>query len=73
MAVKQTKPSDKGGHMKLLLIAPSSSKWRLVGEQSLFNGKTFRFSMLSLLSVAAATPSDAVGERCHRRSKRHQQ
>jgi len=44
--------------MKLLLIAPSSSKWRLVGEQSLFNGKTFRFSMLSLLSVAAATPSD---------------
>jgi radical SAM superfamily enzyme YgiQ (UPF0313 family) len=58
MAVMQTKSSGKGGNMKLLLIAPSSSKWRLVGEQSLFNGKTFRFSMLSLLSVAAATPSD---------------
>ena len=44
--------------MKLLLIAPSSSKWQLVGQQPIFNGKTFRFSMLSLLSVAAATPAD---------------
>lgn len=58
MAIMKTKPLGKGVNMKLLLIAPSSSKWRLVGEQSLFNGKTFRFSMLSLLSVAAATPPD---------------
>ncbi len=44
--------------MKILLIAPSSGKWRHVGKSRLFNGRTFRFSMLSLLSVAAETPRD---------------
>lgn len=42
--------------MKLLLIAPASGPWRHVGRGRLFNGKTFRFSLLSLLSVAAETP-----------------
>ena len=44
--------------MKILLIAPSSGKWRHVGRRRLFGGKTFRFSMLSLLSVAAECPED---------------
>lgn len=44
--------------MKLLLIAPSSGKWKKVAKAKFFNGKTFRFSLLSLLSVAAVTPSD---------------
>jgi radical SAM superfamily enzyme YgiQ (UPF0313 family) len=44
--------------MKILLIAPASGKWRRVGRNWLFNGRTFRFSMLSLLSVAAETPPD---------------
>lgn len=43
--------------MNILLIAPSSGKWRNVGRARLFNGKTFRFSLLSLLSVAAETPA----------------
>jgi len=42
--------------MRILLIAPSSGYWRGLGKKQLFNGKTFRFSMLSLLSVAALTP-----------------
>ncbi|MEW5981485.1 MAG: radical SAM protein [Acidobacteriota bacterium] len=42
--------------MKILLIAPSSGAWRGLGKKRLFNGKTFRFSMMSLLSVAALTP-----------------
>jgi radical SAM superfamily enzyme YgiQ (UPF0313 family) len=42
--------------MKILLIAPASGRWRGLGRSWLFNGKTFRFSMLSLLSVAALTP-----------------
>ncbi|MBI1386911.1 MAG: radical SAM protein [bacterium] len=42
--------------MKILLIAPSSGHWRQVGRRRLVSGETFRFSMLSLLSVAAATP-----------------
>ena len=42
--------------MKILLIAPSSGAWRGLGKKRFFNGKTFRFSMLSLLSVAALTP-----------------
>ena len=42
--------------MKLLLVAPSSGGWRNIGRQRLFNGRTFRFSLLSLLSVAAVTP-----------------
>ena len=42
--------------MRLLLIAPSSGPWRHVGRRRFFTGRTFRFSLLSLLSVAAATP-----------------
>ncbi|MBN1268200.1 MAG: B12-binding domain-containing radical SAM protein [Kiritimatiellae bacterium] len=42
--------------MQIILIAPASGKWRHVGRRRLFSGKTFRFSMLSLLSVAAETP-----------------
>lgn len=42
--------------MRILLIAPSAGYWRGLGKKRLFNGKTFRFSMLSLLSVAAFTP-----------------
>ncbi len=42
--------------MNILLIAPSSGTWRGLGKKRLFNGKTFRFSMLSVLSVAALTP-----------------
>lgn len=44
--------------MKILLISPSSGKWRELGKKKLFNGKTFRFSQLSLLSVAALTPKN---------------
>ncbi|MDY6904949.1 MAG: radical SAM protein [Thermodesulfobacteriota bacterium] len=44
--------------MKLLLIAPASGKWQKVARTGFFNGKTFRFSLLSLLSVAAETPED---------------
>jgi radical SAM superfamily enzyme YgiQ (UPF0313 family) len=44
--------------MKLLLIAPASGHWQKVGKQQFFNGKTFRFSLLSLLSVAAETPAE---------------
>jgi len=42
--------------MTVLLIAPASGNWRHVGGPGLFNGRTFRFSLLSLLSVAAETP-----------------
>jgi radical SAM superfamily enzyme YgiQ (UPF0313 family) len=42
--------------MRILLIAPASGPWRGLGRKKFFNGKTFRFSMLSLLSVAALTP-----------------
>jgi radical SAM superfamily enzyme YgiQ (UPF0313 family) len=44
--------------MKLLLIAPASGRWRNVGRSGLFNGRTFRFSLLSLLTVAAENPPD---------------
>ena len=44
--------------MKVILIAPASGRWRKVGKRRIFNGRTFRFSMLSILSVAAATPED---------------
>jgi radical SAM superfamily enzyme YgiQ (UPF0313 family) len=44
--------------MKILLIAPSSGYWKALGKKNFFNGKTFRFSMLSLLSVAALTPDE---------------
>lgn len=42
--------------MRILLIAPASGNWHHVGRSKIFNGKVFRFSLLSLLSVAAATP-----------------
>ncbi len=42
--------------MKICLISPSSGRWRGLGKKKFFNGKTFRFSQLSLLSVAALTP-----------------
>jgi radical SAM superfamily enzyme YgiQ (UPF0313 family) len=44
--------------MNILLIAPSSGKWQRIGRSRIFNGKTFRFSLLSLLSVAADTPAE---------------
>lgn len=44
--------------MKILLIAPASGPWRAAGRSRFINGRTFRFSMLSLLTVAAATPPD---------------
>ena len=43
--------------MKVLLIAPASGNWHQVGQQRFFGGKTFRFSLLSLLTLAAETPS----------------
>ena len=46
----------KEGIMDILLIAPASGYWHHVGHKQFFNGKTFRFSMLSLLAVAAASP-----------------
>ncbi len=45
--------------MDILLIAPASGHWRLADKARLFNGKTFRFSMLSLLTVARLSPPDA--------------
>ena len=45
--------------MKILLISPASGKWHKIGKRKFFNGKTFRFSMLSLLTVAKLTPKDA--------------
>jgi radical SAM superfamily enzyme YgiQ (UPF0313 family) len=44
--------------MQVLLVAPSSGRWRGVGRGRLFNGRTFRFSLLSLLAVAAETPEE---------------
>ena len=43
--------------MRLLLISPASGHWHRVGRGQFRHGKTFRFSMLSLLTVAADTPS----------------
>jgi len=42
--------------MNILLIAPASGRWHQVGRARWFNGRTFRFSMMSLLTVAAETP-----------------
>jgi radical SAM superfamily enzyme YgiQ (UPF0313 family) len=44
--------------MNILLIAPSSGHWQQVARRHLFTGKTFRFSLLGLLSVAAETPAE---------------
>jgi len=43
--------------MRVLLIAPASGEWHRIGRSPLFGGRVFRFSLLSLLSVAAETPS----------------
>jgi radical SAM superfamily enzyme YgiQ (UPF0313 family) len=48
----------KEGEMKVLLLAPTSGRWKEAAQAKFFNGKTFRFSLLSLLSVAAETPYD---------------
>jgi radical SAM superfamily enzyme YgiQ (UPF0313 family) len=45
--------------MKILLIAPASGRWHGIGRSPLFGGRVFRFSLLSLLSVAARTPTGA--------------
>jgi radical SAM superfamily enzyme YgiQ (UPF0313 family) len=45
--------------MKILLISPASGKWRRIGRRRLFNGRTFRFSMLPLLMVARMCPEDS--------------
>ncbi|MCK4998555.1 MAG: radical SAM protein [Anaerohalosphaera sp.] len=45
--------------MKILLISPASGNWKKIGKRKFFNGKPFRFSMLSLLSVAKFSPDDA--------------
>ncbi len=45
--------------MKILLISPASGYWRKIGRRKLFSGRTFRFSMLSLLTVAKLSPADA--------------
>jgi len=45
--------------MKIMLIAPASGHWRAISQRRWFNGKTFRFSMLSLLTVAELSPPDA--------------
>lgn len=44
--------------MNVLLIAPASGLWHGIGRSWWFNGRTFRFSLLSLLNVAAETPED---------------
>ncbi len=44
--------------MNILLIAPASGPWRAVGRARLWNGRSFRFSLLSLLTVAAVTPRE---------------
>ena len=43
--------------MNVLLIAPASGGWHRIGRSRWFNGRTFRFSLLSLLTVAAETPA----------------
>ncbi len=48
--------------MNVLLIAPASGRWHHVGRARWFNGRTFRFSLLSLLTVAAETPADVSVE-----------
>ncbi|MBL7215379.1 MAG: B12-binding domain-containing radical SAM protein [Phycisphaerae bacterium] len=45
--------------MKILLIAPASGNWKKIAARRFFNGKTFRFSMTALLTVAKLSPADA--------------
>lgn len=42
--------------MRILLVSPASGYWHGLGRKHIFNGKSFRFSMLSLLTVASLTP-----------------
>lgn len=44
--------------MKILLISPASGYWRRVGRRKFLNGRTFRFSMLSLLTLVELDPYD---------------
>jgi radical SAM superfamily enzyme YgiQ (UPF0313 family) len=44
--------------MEILLILPACGNWQDVGRRKLFGGKTFRFSMLPLLTVAGLTPDN---------------
>lgn len=45
--------------MNILLVAPASGDWRRIGRRKTYDGKTFRFAQLSLLTVAALSPKDA--------------
>jgi radical SAM superfamily enzyme YgiQ (UPF0313 family) len=45
--------------MRILLIAPASGLWHGIAHRKTFNGKVFRFSMLSLLTLAELSPDDA--------------
>lgn len=45
--------------LRILLVAPASGDWQGIARRRVFNGKSFRFSMLSLLSLAALSPDDA--------------
>jgi radical SAM superfamily enzyme YgiQ (UPF0313 family) len=45
--------------MRILLISPATGNWKHIAKRKLFSGKTFRFSMLSLLTVAKLSPADA--------------
>ena len=42
--------------MKILLVLPASGKWHGIAKRRMFSGKMFRFSLLSLLTVAGLTP-----------------
>lgn len=42
--------------MKILLIAPASGVWSGIGKKRMLDGRTFRFSLLSILTVAGLTP-----------------
>ncbi len=44
--------------MKILLVAPAVEKYLLRAGETLKEEKTFRFSLLSLLAVAACTPAE---------------
>ena len=47
--------------MKILLVSPASGSWKGIARRRLFNGRTFRFSMLSLLTVAALSKEGHQG------------
>lgn len=45
--------------MKILLVLPASGHWKQIASARKREGQTFRFSVLSLLTVAALSPKDA--------------